>query len=238
MQCLAIQGLSKSYQAHAVLDTISLTANNGDIITLLGHSGSGKSTLLRCLCNLEHADQGHIVLNSTTQASKAKQHPIAMVFQDYQLWPHLTVLKNLILAPMHTQKKSKTAAIKQACALLKKLRLLHKKNSYPAQLSGGEQQRVAIARALIMEPQILLLDEPSSALDPETICELLTLLKSLSTQGMTLIMATHDIGFAKRIATKVVFLHQGTILEQGTNPECFKQPKSKGFKQFLQSTHH
>lgn len=251
MQKLVINNLCKAFGDHVVLNEVSLTAKAGDVIALLGSSGSGKSTLLRCVSLLEQADSGIIQIDNCKIdcANLAKKKlpksivsqlhkKIGMVFQQFNLWPHMTVLQNLIEAPLHVLKQAKSVAIKNAKILLDKVGILHKEASYPLQLSGGEQQRVAIARALMMKPEIMLFDEPTSALDPEVVADVLNVMKTLANEGTTMIIATHEIGFAKEVASQVIFLEQGRIHEQGDAKETLTNPKTARFKQFLQSVCH
>jgi ABC-type histidine transport system ATPase subunit len=251
MQKLIINNLYKSFGDHVVLDDVSLTASPGDVIALLGSSGSGKSTLLRCVSLLDKADSGVIQINGYVvdyanlgkkklpKSIVSKLHKkIGMVFQQFNLWPHMTVLQNLIEAPLLVLKQSKDQAIENAKVLLKKVGILHKETCYPLQLSGGEQQRVAIARALMMKPEIMLFDEPTSALDPEVVMEVLNVMKTLANEGTTMIVATHEIGFAKEVASQVIFLEQGKIHEQGGAKETLNNPKTTRLKQFLQAVCH
>lgn len=248
MQKLIIKELCKTFTRQVILDRVSLTAAAGDVIALLGSSGSGKSTLLRCISMLEKADSGSIEIGdckieATSLASKKLPGKIAsqlhkkigMVFQQFNLWPHMSVLQNLIAAPLHVLKQSKSTAITNAKALLEKVGIAHKENSYPLQLSGGEQQRVAIARALMMQPEVLLFDEPTSALDPEVVADVLNVMKTLAKEGTTMIVATHEIGFAKEVASHVVFLEQGKIHEAGKAREVLSNPQTTRLQQFLQT---
>lgn len=241
---LSIQNLQKSFAEHIVLKNISLSAKSGDVIALLGSSGSGKSTLLRCINLLEQADSGIIQINGITIENKKLKivnklrTKIGMVFQQFNLWAHMNVLQNLIEAPIHVLKQPKAKAIEQAEKLLKKVGISHKQASYPGQLSGGEQQRVAIARALMMQPEIILFDEPTSALDPEMVVEVLNVMKSLAQEGMTMIIATHEIGFAREVASHAIFLEQGEIHEYGASGEVLNNPETTRLKQFLQSVCH
>jgi len=241
---LSIKKLSKRYQAEQVLDGVDFEAKTGEVIVLFGKSGSGKSTCLKCINQLELPDAGEISLLGQRCIFTEKQKPtkqqtmqlrrnIGMVFQNFYLWPHLTVLENLILAPLKVLKLSKAIATTSALNLLDKLGLLHKENSYPATLSGGQQQRVSIARSLLMSPKLMLFDEPTSALDPEMVHEILQLIIKLKSQGMTMIIATHEINFAKKIADKILFLAGGKIVEEGSS-DIIEKPKTNELKQFLQ----
>lgn len=251
MQKLNIENLCKSFKEHVVLNNVSLTASQGDVVALLGNSGSGKSTLLRCISLLERADSGKIQLNDLTidcggiaqgklpKSMISKLHKkIGMVFQQFNLWPHMSVLQNLIEAPLHVLNQPKAMIIENAKILLNKVGIAHKETCYPLQLSGGEQQRVAIARALMMKPEIMLFDEPTSALDPELVVEVLNVMKTLAKEGTTMIVATHEIGFAREVASHVVFLEQGTVHEQGVSNEVLNNPKTTRLKQFLESVCH
>lgn len=245
MAKISVDHLQKRYHDQAVLENVSFTAQSGQILALLGGSGAGKSTLLRCLNLLEKPSGGAIEIAGTRlnfsdphwkmneEQQRALRAKVGMVFQQFNLWPHRTVLGNLIEAPMQVLKKPKEAAIQEAQALLAQVGLTSKQNSYPSQLSGGQQQRVAIARALMMHPAVMLFDEPTSALDPKTVAELLTLIKALAAKGMTMIIATHEMSFARRAADEIIFLDQGRIVEQGTPAELFSRPKTAEFAQFI-----
>lgn len=246
MNKIAITNLYKKFGTHVVLNKISLSANKGDIIVLLGSSGSGKSTLLRCINLLEKPDGGMIKIDEFAidhSANKkiapkllvALRTKVGMVFQQFNLWQHLTILENLIAAPMLVLKTPKKLAIAHATEILEKVGISQKMHTYPSQLSGGQQQRAAIARTLMMNPEIILFDEPTSALDPEMTNEVLKVIKSLATLGMTMFIATHEIGFAREIATHVVFLENGNIVEQGVANKILNQPKTDRLKQFLEA---
>lgn len=249
-QALTIIDLYKAFARHEVLKGVSLQATQGDVIALLGSSGSGKSTLLRCINQLEVPDSGSIQMDNTvmefgpgkkpvTQKKKTQiRTKVGMVFQQFNLWAHLSILENLITAPVHVLKMPRAAAIEQAEILLKKVGIADKKQQYPAQLSGGQQQRAAIARALMMKPEIMLFDEPTSALDPEMVGEVLQVMKALAAEGMTMMVASHEIGFVRDVSTQVIFLHEGKILEQGSTQEIFKQAKTERFKRFLESVRY
>jgi ABC-type histidine transport system ATPase subunit len=248
---LQIKNLKKSFGNLDVIKDISLNANKGDVICIIGSSGSGKSTLLRCINLLETPDSGEVWVNdeliSMTKDKQGKPCPanqsqvdrirtkLAMVFQDFNLWTHMTVLQNVTEAPIHVQKIDKQNAINLANKLLAKVGITEKADQYPSSLSGGQQQRVAIARALAVEPDILLFDEPTSSLDPELVGEVLRVMKSLAKEGRTMIVVTHEMGFAKEAASKVIFLHDGIIEEEGTTEEIFYNPKSERLKKFLAS---
>jgi len=248
---LEIKHLVKSFGDLEVIKDVSLTANQGDVICIIGSSGSGKSTLLRCINLLETPNSGEVWVNGELikmrQDKKGQPRPtdhqqvdrirtkLAMVFQSFNLWSHMTVLQNVIEAPVHVQKINKIEATELGLELLAKVGITEKANQYPSSLSGGQQQRVAIARALAVKPDILLFDEPTSSLDPELVGEVLKVMKSLAGEGRTMIVVTHEMGFAKEVASKVVFLHQGRIEEQGSPSEIFNSPKSERLKQFLAS---
>lgn len=251
MKKLTINNLYKSFNDHLILRDISFSANKGDVIALMGSSGSGKSTLLRCINLLTLADKGSIQFDQFTfnfdceKKTKFKtadiinlRKKVGMVFQQFNLWSHMTVLDNLIEAPLHVLKKDKKETIAEAEVLLDKVGLREKINRYPAQLSGGQQQRAAIARALMMKPEIMLFDEPTSALDPEMVGEVLTVMQQLAAEGMTMLVATHELGFAKRVANQSIFLDGGSITEQGATHEMFNHPQSMRFKNFLKAMEH
>jgi ABC-type histidine transport system ATPase subunit len=246
---LAVTNLQKYFGPLHVLKGVSLTAKQGEVLALLGSSGSGKSTLLRCINLLEKPDSGQVNL-AGIDLDFTKQHSISadtiqqvrltagMVFQQFNLWPHLTILENLITAPVCVLKEKKKVAIAHAKELLAKVGIENKANSYPHQLSGGQQQRAAIARSLMMRPQIMLFDEATSALDPEMTNEVLKVIKGLAADGMTIVIATHEIGFAKEVATHAVFLEQGVIVEQGHAKEMLTKPQTARLQQFLESVHY
>jgi ABC-type polar amino acid transport system ATPase subunit len=221
-----------------VLKGINLEVNQGEVVALIGASGSGKSTLLRCLNHLEKITDGsividQIVLNDSTKKVNQIRREVGMVFQQFNLFPHMTVLENVTEAPVQVLKKNKEEAKKEALVLLEKVGLLDKKNVYPKKLSGGQQQRVAIARALAMNPKIMLFDEPTSALDPELVGEVLGVMKQLASEGMTMLVVTHEMGFAKEVADRVIFMHNGLIEEQGDPKDILINPKSERLKGFL-----
>jgi ABC-type polar amino acid transport system ATPase subunit len=246
MAKISVQNLQKHFHNQPVLNGVSFSAQSGEIIALLGGSGAGKSTLLRCLNLLEKPNGGHIELGSihlnfsdskwkmNDKEQSAVRAKVGMVFQQFNLWPHRSVLSNLIEAPIQVLKKKPELAIKEAQTLLAQVALANKQDSYPGQLSGGQQQRVAIARALMMHPDIMLFDEPTSALDPKTVSELVTLIKSMAAKGMTMIIATHEMSFARRTADQIIFLDQGKIVEQGKTAELFSRPKTTEFAQFIE----
>ncbi len=237
---LEVKNVFKSFDGKNVLNGIDLKVEKGEKVIIIGPSGSGKSTFLRTLNLLETIDNGEIFFEGNKITSKVKideyRQNIGMVFQSFNLFNNLTVMENIMLAPVTLKIKSKEDAEKEAKKLLKKINLSSKANKYPNQLSGGEKQRVAIARALAMNPKMMLFDEPTSALDPEMVGEVLNLMKDLAESGMTMIIVTHEMGFAKEIGSKIVFMDKGKILEQGTSKEVFENPKSSRLKNFLKKT--
>ncbi|MDN3920175.1 ABC transporter ATP-binding protein [Roseateles violae] len=246
---LLVENLHKRYGEREVLKGVSLAAKPGDVITLIGSSGSGKSTFLRCLNLLEQPHEGRLQLGSeelklardrdgSLKASDAQQlrqwrARLAMVFQNFNLWGHRTVLENVIEAPVHVLGVAKAEAVEKAEALLARVGVAHRKDVYPAQLSGGEQQRVAIARALAVEPEVMLFDEPTSALDPELVGEVLKVMKDLAAEGRTMIVVTHEMGFAREVSNHTLFLHQGRVEEEGHPREILVKPQSARLQQFL-----
>jgi polar amino acid transport system ATP-binding protein len=222
----------------AVLKNIDLDINKGDVVCIIGASGSGKSTILRCLNLLEMPNSGSIIFNGCDLMNKnvdLNQHrqKMGMVFQQFNLFPHLTILKNMTLAPMMLKKVSKEDAEAKAMSLLERVGLADRANDYPDMLSGGQKQRIAIVRALCMEPDVMLFDEPTSALDPEMVGEVLDVMKELAAIGMTMIVVTHEMNFAKEVANRVIFLDDGVIAEDGSPSEIFDAPKSERLKTFL-----
>jgi ABC-type histidine transport system ATPase subunit len=247
---LVVSELHKSFGRLEVLKGVSLSAANGDVIAMIGSSGSGKSTLLRCINLLETPDAGEvhvagelIRMVKTRHGARPADHKqvdrirtrLGMVFQSFNLWSHMTVLENIIEAPVHVLKQPKAEAIGRAEALLAKVGIADKRDQYPSHLSGGQQQRAAIARALAMEPQVMLFDEPTSALDPELVGEVLKVMRDLAEEGRTMLIVTHEIGFAREVSTATVFLHQGRIEEQGPPKAIFGNPRSERLRQFLAS---
>jgi ABC-type histidine transport system ATPase subunit len=242
---LQIVGLRKSFGHLEVLKGISLTAHQGDVISILGASGSGKSTFLRCLNFLEVPTDGEVWLSGQHVQMRpgiAAQREISelrarlgIVFQSFNLWSHKTVLQNLIEAPIHVKGMSKKDACLKAEELLSRVGLADKRHAYPAHLSGGQQQRVAIARALAMEPEILLFDEPTSALDPELVGEVLKVIRSLAGEGRTMLIVTHELGFARQVSNRIVFFHEGLIEEEGPPEDLFANPTSPWLQKFLAS---
>ena len=237
---LTVEHLIKAYGETPVLDDISFAVKPGEVIVVVGPSGCGKSTLLRCLNGLEPTQSGRVRLGSETVAYGGKnltqlRQRIGMVFQSYELFPHLTVLDNILLAPTKVQKRPKAEVQKEAEALLDRVGLLNKKNSYPRELSGGQKQRVAIVRALCMHPEILLFDEVTAALDPEMVREVLDVMMDLAKNGRTMIIATHEMQFARAIADRVLFLDGGKIVEEAPPKEFFDHPKTERAQRFLRT---
>lgn len=235
---IKVENLYKNYGNLEVLKDISTEVKKGDIIAIIGPSGSGKSTFLRCLNKLEEPTAGHIYINNQdlmgaeTDINKIREK-VGMVFQHFNLFPHKTVLENLTLSPMKIKGYSQSEAESKALVLLEKVGLKDKAAVYPNQLSGGQKQRIAIARALAMEPEIMLFDEPTSALDPEMIKEVLDVMRDLAKEGMTMLIVTHEMGFAKNVANRVFFMDRGNILEDTTPIELFENPKHERTKEFL-----
>ena len=246
---LLVEDLHKYFGTDEVLKGISLEAHEGDVIAMLGASGSGKSTFLRCLNLLETPTSGKVYVGGELIRMKKDRYGetvpedikqverlrtrLGMVFQQFNLWSHMTVLENVIEAPVHVQNVPKNEAIEKAESLLHKVGIHDRKNYHPAHLSGGQQQRVAIARALAMEPDMLLFDEPTSALDPELVGEVLRVMRQLAEEGRTMIVVTHEMGFAREVSSRVVFLHEGGIEEDGPPGEVFTNPSSERFRQFV-----
>lgn len=235
---IKIKNLHKSFNKIEVLKGIDLTVKEGEVVCIIGPSGSGKSTMLRCINLLEVPTKGEIIVDDyDITAKKANlnliRRNIGMVFQQFNLFPHLTVLNNITMAPVDTKTMSKPEAEKLAMELLERVGLADKAHSFPSQLSGGQQQRVAIARALAMKPDIMLFDEPTSALDPEMVGEVLNVMKELAEDGMTMVVVTHEMGFAREVSDRVVFIDGGVICEEGTPDEVFKNPKNPRTVDFL-----
>lgn len=233
-----VKNLHKSFGKLDVLKGISLDIEEGEVVCLIGPSGSGKSTFLRCLNRLEETTSGTVIVDGWEISDKKininkVRENIGMVFQQFNLFPHLSVKKNIMMAPMDRKKTPKAEAEKTALELLKRVGLYDKADAYPKQLSGGQQQRVAIARALAMQPDIMLFDEPTSALDPEMVGEVLNVMKELANSGMTMVVVTHEMGFARDVADRVVFMSDGVIVEQGTPEEIFSSPKEDRTREFL-----
>ncbi|MGM9967961.1 amino acid ABC transporter ATP-binding protein [uncultured Rummeliibacillus sp.] len=234
-----VQDLHKSYGKNDVLKGISTTIQDGEVIAIIGPSGSGKSTFLRCINLLEMPTSGKIIINGQDITEKKTnlmkvREKVGMVFQHFHLFPHKTVMENLTYAPMKVSKLSKAEAEKRGGELLKQVGLFDKKDEYPNRLSGGQKQRVAIARALAMEPDIMLFDEPTSALDPEMVKEVLDVMKSLTKTGMTMLIVTHEMGFAREVADRVFFLDGGHLIEDAAPQEFFKNPSTQRARDFLE----
>jgi polar amino acid transport system ATP-binding protein len=240
---VAISGLRKSYGINEVLKGIDLNVQPGEVIAIIGKSGSGKSTLLRCINGLETFQHGRLTVQgqaldySDPSAMRVLRQQVGMIFQSFNLFPHLTVGKNIQLAPGLVKQLSVTETETKARQLLARVGLAEKYDAFPDQLSGGQQQRVAIARALAMSPGILLCDEITSALDPELVGEVLAVVESLAKEGMTLLMVTHEMNFARKVSNRVIFMHQGLVHEQGTPDVLFTNPKTPELQQFLSSLH-
>ena len=235
---IKVDNLCKSFDDVDVLKGINAEIHKGDVIVVIGASGSGKSTFLRCLNRLEEPTGGKIYFEGTdiTDPSvniNVHRQKMGMVFQQFNLFPHMTVLKNLTLGPIKLLKKSKAEAEKRAMELLVRVGLADRAAAYPSQLSGGQKQRIAIVRALCMEPDVMLFDEPTSALDPEMVGEVLEVMKQLAKEGMTMVVVTHEMGFAREVGTSVVFVDDGVIVEQGEPKEFFENPKNQRLKDFL-----
>ena len=236
---IRVENVSKNFNKTHALKNVSLEVNKGDIISLIGPSGSGKSTLLRCIHGLEHVDSGKIYMDDEWMSPddekkfRAQRNRMGFVFQHFNLFPNMSVLQNCKLAQVEVLNKTDEEAEKTALEYLDKVGLLEKKDAYPNNLSGGQKQRVAIARALCMNPDIMLFDEPTSALDPEMIKEVLEVMKDLGKQGMTMVVVTHEMGFARKVGTRVVFLDQGEIVEENTSEKFFENPQSERAKDFL-----
>ena len=235
---IKVRDLKKSFDDVDVLKGISVDINHGDVLCVIGASGSGKSTFLRCLNLLEKADSGSIIFEGEDLMGKdvnldLHRQKMGMVFQQFNLFPHLTILKNLTLAPTMLKGLSKEEAEEKAMKLLARVGLADRASDYPAMLSGGQKQRVAIVRALCMEPTVMLFDEPTSALDPEMVGEVLDVMKELAAEGMTMIVVTHEMGFAREVANRVIFIDEGHIAEEGSPEELFGNPKAERLKTFL-----
>ncbi len=238
-----ITALRKSYGTNEVLKGIDLDVKRGEVIAIIGKSGSGKSTLLRCINGLEVFQEGALrvddkpLLYESAMAMRELRQRVGMIFQGFNLFPHLTVGQNVMLAPKLVKKQADSAGIEQARRLLARVGLAEKIDAWPDQLSGGQQQRVAIARALAMEPAVLLCDEITSALDPELVGEVLRVVEGLADEGMTLLMVTHEMSFARKVSDRVIFMHQGRVHEMGPPAELFGNPQTVELKQFLSSLH-
>lgn len=249
---LVVENLHKSFGNVDVLKGISLVAREHEVVSILGSSGSGKSTFLRCINLLETPNTGKVYVQGELiqmrerdgreaipqdrQQVERIRSKLGMVFQQFNLWAHMTVMENVIEAPVHVLKIPKAEALERAEQVLHKVGMYDRKDYYPAHLSGGQQQRAAIARALAMEPELMLFDEPTSALDPELVGEVLKVMRSLAEEGRTMLVVTHEMGFAKDVSNHVIFLHEGLVEEAGPPDQVFSQPKSKRFRQFLAGT--
>ena len=235
---IKVENLSKSFQGLSVLKDINVTINKGDVVCIIGPSGSGKSTFLRCLNMLEKPTSGKIIFDGVDLAApkadlNRHRQKMGMVFQQFNLFPNMTVLENLTCAPMMLKKIPKEEAEAKAMELLSRVDLADRANTYPNKLSGGQKQRVAIVRALCMDPEVMLFDEPTSALDPEMVGEVLDVMKSLARKGMTMVVVTHEMAFAREVSNRVLFLNDGVIAEDGTPEEIFDNPKCERLKTFL-----
>ncbi|MBQ8118666.1 MAG: amino acid ABC transporter ATP-binding protein [Lachnospiraceae bacterium] len=235
---IKVKNLHKTFENLEVLRGIDEHIEKGEVVVVIGPSGSGKSTFLRCLNLLEDVTEGEIyvddeMINSPKVNVNRIRQKMGMVFQQFNLFPHLTIMENITLAPVLLKKMTKEEAIKRGRELLARVNLAEKEDAYPAQLSGGQKQRVAIARALAMDPEIMLFDEPTSALDPEMVGEVLDVMKDLAKSGMTMVIVTHEMGFAREVATRVLFIDQGIVMEKGTPAEVFGNPQNERTKNFL-----
>ncbi len=234
MKMIKVYDLIKNFGELHVLKEVSLEVDQGEVISIIGPSGSGKSTLLRCLIGLEEIDAGEIEIEGlSVRTSREGYRKMGMVFQGFNLFPHKTVLGNIIEAPLIVRKKTKKQAVKLAEELLLKVGLQDKKDAYPAQLSGGQKQRVAIARALAMQPDIMLFDEPTSSLDPELVGEVLAVIKELVREKITMLIVTHEMGFAREVSDRVLFMDQGEVIEDSSPAQLFKNPEHERIKTFL-----
>lgn len=238
MAIISINNVSKFFGDFSALKNVSLDVKLGERVVVCGPSGSGKSTLIRCINRLESHEEGEIIVDGTTLSDKPAdldkiRGTVGMVFQQFNLFPHLTVLENLCLGPRRVLGLTQEQAKERALTYLERVQILDQAEKYPRELSGGQQQRVAIARSLCMEPRILLFDEPTSALDPEMIAEVLDVMTELAGSGMTMIVVTHEMGFARRVADRMVFMDKGEIIEVGATEDVFTAPKSKRFAQFI-----
>lgn len=241
---IKVENIVKQFNDLKAVNDVSLDIKKGEIVCLIGPSGSGKSTVLRCINGLEKPESGHIYANDqlldekNPETYKKLRSLMGFVFQHFNLFPNMTVLENLTLAPIQVMKKSKDEAEQIACQYLERVGLLDKKDEYPNKLSGGQKQRVAIARSLCMNPQIMLFDEPTSALDPEMVIEVLEVMQELANEGMTMVVVTHEMGFARTVADRVIFLEDGKIVEENTAEEFFRNPKTQRAQDFLNKVMH
>ncbi len=233
---IVVKDLKKNYNGLDVLKGIDLTINKGDVVCLVGPSGCGKSTFLRCLTRLEEPDGGTVMLDGkeiTERDIDATRAQMGMVFQHFNLFPHKTILENMILAPVEVKKIPAEQAKAKAMQLLERVGLADRADAYPIQLSGGQKQRIAIVRALCMEPDVMLFDEPTSALDPEMVGEVLDVMKELANEGMTMVVVTHEMGFAREVGNRVLFMADGKLVEEGTPEDIFENPQSERLQDFL-----
>ena len=235
---IRVQNLTKAFGDFKALNDVSTEIRSGEVVFIVGPSGSGKSTFLRCLNRLEEPTSGHIlfegvdILDPKTDINLHRQK-MGMVFQHFNLFPHMTILKNMTIAPMKLQKKTQEEAEKEAMQLLEKVGLADRANAYPSQLSGGQKQRIAIVRSLCMKPDVMLFDEPTSALDPEMVGEVLNVMADLARENMTMVVVTHEMGFAKEVADRILFMAEGQIIEENNPKDFFGNPKSERLKSFL-----
>jgi len=235
---ISVKNLKKVFDGNEALKGVSVEINKGDVMCIIGPSGSGKSTFLRCLNLLEHPDGGQVIFEGDDLTDRhvdlnLHRQKMGMVFQQFNLFPHMSVLENLTCAPMMLKKVSRENAEKKAMDYLQRVGLADRASSYPNQLSGGQKQRIAIVRALCMEPEVMLFDEPTSALDPEMVGEVLDVMKKLAEQGMTMVVVTHEMGFAREVGNRVLFMDNGLIVEEGTPEQIFEHPKSERLQSFL-----
>lgn len=235
---ISVKNLEKKFNGVTALKSVSANIKKGEVVVMIGPSGSGKSTFLRCLNLLEMPTSGTITFNGVDITDKnvninIHRQKMGMVFQHFNLFPHMTILKNMIIAPMKLQKKSEEEATAEAMKLLERVGLANRAQAYPSQLSGGQKQRIAIVRALCMKPDVMLFDEPTSALDPEMVGEVLDVMKELADDNMTMVVVTHEMGFAREVGDRVFFLEDGIIMEQGTPDDIFNHPKTERLKSFL-----
>ena len=237
-ELIKIENLTKQFGDNVVLNGLSLAVGEGDVVVIVGPSGCGKSTLLRCINGLEPIQGGRITfrgekVDGNSRSIASIRQKVGMVFQSYELFPHMTILENIVLSPVLVQKRSRGEVESEALHLLDRVGLADKKDSYPRQLSGGQKQRVAIVRALCMHPEVLLFDEVTAALDPEMVREVLDVMLTLARQGMTMVIVTHEMSFAKAVADRVIFIDEGNIVEEGSPEEFFEHPRTERAKRFL-----
>ena len=240
---LKLENIVKTFEGRNILNSIGLEIEKGEVLVLLGPSGCGKSTLLRCINGLEKIDSGNMIFKGQSYGNKNTnwidiRQKIGMVFQSYDLFPHMTVMQNLLLAPTKVQKRNKEEVRKEAFELLKRVGLEERVNAYPHELSGGQKQRIAIVRSLCMKPELMLFDEVTASIDPEMVYEVLQVMKELKETGMTMVIVTHEMGFARNVADKVVFMEEGNIIEMGDPEKFFGNPEAERTKQFLNKFLH